>query len=351
MTESNHIPVFYEGQDDLIEILATSMVSICYTTKSFIDFYILDCGICEFNKMLLESMKEKFSNFSIEFIPIDLKQFEGLKGYTDKNYIDCYSRLLIPELKPEIDKAIYLDADVIALNDIKLLWNEDLNGYEIAACADLGYQKSVQDRCFSIGIPRDQIYCNAGVLIIDCNTWRKNNISKKLLHLAKEIKDKILYICEDILNLYYKNNNYKLLDLRYNIHQLENFICSVCAPQITDEYISNEWKNIVIQHLSPAKPWREGEYNNVDLKHWSEFWFFAKLTPYYDGLSLKFLNNSNKRMLGISLSVLGQENKETNKRIKYFLFNFIPFVQTKQKGNVKRVYLFGFIPIFKIKSK
>ena len=50
----NHIPVFYEGQDDLVEVLATSIASVCYNTQSFIDFYILDCGLHEANKKLLE---------------------------------------------------------------------------------------------------------------------------------------------------------------------------------------------------------------------------------------------------------------------------------------------------------
>ena len=50
MENKAHIPVCYEGQDDLIDILATSICSICYNTKSFIDFYILDCGINNFNK-------------------------------------------------------------------------------------------------------------------------------------------------------------------------------------------------------------------------------------------------------------------------------------------------------------
>ena len=134
-----HIPVFFEGQDDLIDILATSMCSICYNTKSFIDFYILDCGIHEFNKKQLESLKEKFNNFSIKYISIDLKQFDGLKGYGKSNFIDCYSRILIPEIVPEIEKAIYLDTDIIVINDIELLWKEDLGGYSIAGVLDIAY--------------------------------------------------------------------------------------------------------------------------------------------------------------------------------------------------------------------
>ena len=137
--QNERIPIFYEGQDDLVDVLATSMASICYNTKSFIDFYILDCGICKFNKHLLESMKEKFNNFSIEFVPVDLEQFEGLKGWGPQNkHIDCYSRLLISNLKPNLDKCIYLDSDTIALDDIKLLWYLDLVNYFYAAAFELG---------------------------------------------------------------------------------------------------------------------------------------------------------------------------------------------------------------------
>ena len=127
-----HIPVFYEGQDDLVDILATSMASVCNNTKSFIDFYILDCGLHEINKKLLESMKDKFQNFSLRFLPVDLAQFKGLKGYGSNNFVDPYSRLLIPQLAPELNKAIYLDTDTLVVRDIKLLWNEDLNGKSIS---------------------------------------------------------------------------------------------------------------------------------------------------------------------------------------------------------------------------
>ena len=39
-----HIPVFYEGNDDYIEMLATSMASVCYNTTSYIDFHTLVFG-------------------------------------------------------------------------------------------------------------------------------------------------------------------------------------------------------------------------------------------------------------------------------------------------------------------
>jgi len=353
------ISVFYEGQDDLIEVLATSIASVCYNTKSFINFYILDCGICELNKKLLETLKHKFDNFTIEYIPMDLKKFSQLKGYTEKNYVDCYSRLLIPELKPELDKAIYLDVDIILMDDIKKLWDEDLKGYELGACADLGYQKFIQTRCVEqLGISKEQIYLNAGVLLLDIKQWKKNRVSDQLFKIAEKYKAEIVYVCEDILNLYYNHNKYKLLPLRYNLHQLENFIHDVCAPNITDDYVNEEWKKIVVLHLSPAKPWRIGEYRNEDLKYFSCFWFFSKMTPFYEGLALRFNNNSNKTMLGVTLGTLHGLYSDLQKKVsdkctkeKIKLFNFLPLLTVKHKNKTTKYKLFGFIPFCKKKGK
>ena len=175
---TKNIPIFYEGQDDLVDILATSMASICYNTKSFIDFYILDCGLSDFNKKQLENMKNKFDNFSLEFIPIDLSHFKGLKGYTDGNFTDCYSRLLIPDLKPSIDKAIYLDTDTIVLKDIKEFWDIDLEGNSLGALPDLGYREPIKKRFVEkLGGNPDQLFITGGVFIADCQKWREKKIT------------------------------------------------------------------------------------------------------------------------------------------------------------------------------
>ena len=309
-------------------------------------------------------MKVKFHNFSIEYIPIDLNQFKGLKGYRN-NFLDCYSRLLIPELKSNLDKVIYLDFDVMLFDDIVKLWHQTFDGFELCACVDLGYSSKIEERCLKIGATKNQAYCNAGVLLIDCAQWRKNKVSQKLMSLAKDIKDNILYICEDLLNIYYKNNNYKILDLRFNSRQMPNTIGSFCCPNITNEYIFQEWKNIVILHWT-VKPWNSMQIGGETLKYTGLFWFFAKMTPFYEGLSKKFLSQCNigkfdalsKKILDNNLSIANfikknetNENKlavkNSSKTIK--LFNLIPILNMKEKGNTKKYAFLYIIPLLKIK--
>lgn len=301
MNQQEHIPVFYEGQDDLVDILATSIASICYNTESFIDFYILDCGMCDFNKKLLVSMKKKFNNFSIEFIPIDLKQFEGLKGYTEKNFIDCYSRILIPELKKDLDKAIYLDSDTIALDDISELWNEDLNGKSIGVILDLGLFKGALKNFTKVlkGSPSHP-YFSGGVYVMDCKKWRDNNISQVLLSMAKQYKHQLFIIIEELLSLYFKED-YQLLSSRYGfidangLQEDKMLLCKLNTSSLRDMR-----KNICFMHFAGAsKPWQS--YKTQVLQratfYVDNFWYFASLTPFYYGLKAKLYENLLKKFV------------------------------------------------------
>ena len=337
-----HIPVFIEGQDDLADILSTAMHSICYNTKSFIDFYILDCGICPFNKKQIELIKQRFDNCSVEFLPIDLRRFDGMKGWPPPKYqfLDCYARLLIPELKPELNRAIYLDSDVIALGDILELWEQSLDGYALGAAADIGYEGAFYENCTkNLGVSTDNIYPNAGMLLIDCKQWRAQGITEKLLQIGREKKDYLLVLNEDILSVAFNHNNYKLLDNRFNLTDLNSRICKYSAPHITDEYMAEQWKKPVIYHFCHGKPFRQIKnwYNGRNLKHFDSFWFFAQLTPFYAGMKLRFAEN-----------VRGQENKEqaTLKRSeKYKLFGLINILSVKRKSKGTYYRLFGFIPL------
>lgn len=85
----DRINLFYEGNDDLVGVLATSIASVCTNTKSQLLINILDTGISECNKRHLLSLCERYSNASLVFSHVDLQIFEGLKGYIWIVIQDC----------------------------------------------------------------------------------------------------------------------------------------------------------------------------------------------------------------------------------------------------------------------
>jgi len=175
----NHIPVFYACDNKYAPIATVSMASLLFNTNAFIEFYILDCDMTPMNRKKMEMLHEKFSNFSIEFIPVDSNtQF----GYIQlRNYLTtaCFARLLIPDLKPEMGKVIYLDCDTIIMQDISDLYAQDLNGYVIGAVPDPNvYENPIKknNQYTAALLSPEHLYFNSGVMLIDCNEWRKNDM-------------------------------------------------------------------------------------------------------------------------------------------------------------------------------
>lgn len=337
--EEEHVVVFYEGQDDLIEILATSICSICCQTTSFVDVFILDCGVSDVHKRLLETLKQRFHNVSLTYVPVDLSRFAGLKGWGSAGkFLDCYARLLFPGLRPDIHKAIYLDSDVMALGDIRELYDVDLEGFAIAAAPDLGCDATIFDNCVrNLNVSKQHVFANAGVVVVDCDAWRRDDIGSRLLRLAMEKKDFLNIIIEELFCMYFNGNRYKRLDLRFCMSDRINCIQHVNAPFITDEYVRNEWLHAVIQHITPTKMWkflrndRGGECRNFSL-----FWFFAKMTPYYEGMLAKYMF--------ITSEAIGNAYHHTVKKILFF--KIIPVYVIRGSGSIK-YRLFNKITIWK----
>lgn len=362
---SENINIFYIGQDDLIELLATSICSVCDNTSSFVDFYILDCGICGLNKRKLEDLKLQFDNFELNFLKIDLNVFNGLKKY--KGFSDFWSKLLIPELTPTLNKAIYLDTDTVILDDIKLLWEQDLENYPLGAVPATYYDKW-RDDAFNAVYPKTDkwLFINTGMLLIDCDKWRENSITENILQLCKKYND-VLDVAvgydEAMVSLYFENN-FKVLDCRFNLSDHENHLKEF-EPFYNDIYIDNEWENIVIRHYAGSdKPWvcLRNDYDGNILKNYNAFWFYVKMTPFVIGLYQRFKEHLMSSILGNSPNFIKIKNKyklfnlipvfyviETATRIKYKLFKFIPLLTIKKMPHKLKYKLFGFVQILTVR--
>ena len=346
---NNHIPIFLAANNDYAPFIATTIASICYNTKSFIEFYILDSNISSFSKKLIESLKEKFSNFSIEFIKIDFnKYFSNFRTDTQWS-LDVYSRFLIPDLKPNLDKIIYLDVDVLVFNDITKLYNLDLSNYGLGAVQDL--YACIDHRC-DLYLTNPKQYFNSGVLLINCDYWRKNKILDKLFEIEKKYKNKLIFFDQDLLNICF-NDNYKILDYEYNLQTEQIFRFDNLNKQEVLG-IKKASENPCIRHFSSRKkPWICSSIR-IDEKifkipHLNEFWFFAKMTPFYEGMLNNFIVNIAISDAKINNVAIEKNISNYIKRIK--LFNIIPIIKLKKKNNKIKVYLFNFIPILIIKER
>lgn len=341
MTE-NIIPIYMVTNTDMVAYTATTMCSVLYTTKSNIDFYVIDCGLSDWDKQNLINLKNKFSNLnSIQFFPVDLKQFGGLQTWYFGT-LDAWSALLMPDLLPDnIHKILHIESDVIFLDDVKKLYDEDLEEYVIGATQDI--QRTAFDMY-------KEEYFNLGYMLVNVDKWKEQKIKDKALEIGKKYGKKLFCLHQDALNIVF-DGNFKLLPNRYNLA-----FRSIISKNITEEYLKEEWKHPVAVHFSPNKPWRTQRglflngLQNKKQPYFNEWWFFASMTPYIEGLKMVFIAERVQDIFsgnyGDNLDTLNSNTKDKIFWCK--LFNFIPFIKIKRKEHSKKIYLFG-IPLFSIK--
>ncbi len=202
------LDICFSADDNCSEQLAVSIASILETTYSENkhNIYILDGGISDKNKTRIKKLvKNHHSN--IEFISVNSSDFDTCPMLKDENpkYSSyhvtkpTYFRFKLPTYLPLIEKVLYLDCDIIAMNSLSDLYNTDIQDYYTAMIPDIDSSQESE---------RLQLaeYFNAGVMLINLKKWREENIQDKLFGFANENRSIILWQDQDVFNLVFKNN-------------------------------------------------------------------------------------------------------------------------------------------------
>lgn len=221
-------------------------------------------------------------NFTIEFVKME-EMFSKAPELLDKNILSylppsTFSRVFIPDLFPNVDKAVYLDVDTIVNIDIAELYNVQLEDNFIAAIPD--YALSSVPPCYDFVlfvlylIPEE--YVNSGVLVLNLKKMREENFFNSCIEIIKE-KGKFGCPDQDVLNLACLGK-ILFIDKLYNI-SIKCFL----NPEMFEDYIEEVKKqHPKIIHYNTPDEWRPWNNEKCPLKEY--FWNVAKKTPFYNEL-------------------------------------------------------------------
>lgn len=282
---STRMNIFFAVDHNYVEHLCVTMASILVNARDFdcFNFYIIDCGILRGDKKKIESLK-KHKDFNIEYLKVDMNVF---KNYPIKNsYLSLatYARYLISDLKPEIDRYLYLDCDIIVQGPLVELYNAEFDG---------NYAVAVRDSFFPTNFAQKydiKNYFNAGVLLINAKKWRKDNISQKLFDATFKLGNigELEHEDQDVLN-YVLNERVKFVNEGWNC---QCFSFSFNTAQTKQEFLDIAYSPIVIHYIGEAKPW---VFSSLPHHPYAFKYFeYKKLTPYR-----KNIKKDLKRIYGL----------------------------------------------------
>ena len=192
---------------------------------------------------------------SIQFLLVPDDRLAGVptQGFTRKA---TWYRVFLPELLPGRDRLIYLDSDLIVLDDLKpLLAHDELDGNWLGAVTNV-LQHNDRDRPSELGLPGPESYFNAGVLLMNLDTMREDRCSRKLIDYARENVELIAFRDQDALNVV-------LGERRLELHPRWNcmnafFVFDDAAEVLGADAHAEATSNPAIRHFEgPAinKPW------------------------------------------------------------------------------------------------
>jgi lipopolysaccharide biosynthesis glycosyltransferase len=91
-------------------------------------------------------------------------------------------RVLLPQLLPNLERVLYLDADVIVTDSLRPLWAMDLDGNSLAATTTVFPSPEWGARhCRALGLKSTDLYFASGMLLMDLGRLREQGLPESVL--------------------------------------------------------------------------------------------------------------------------------------------------------------------------
>ena len=153
------------------------------------------------------------------WVEVNKQKFSGLPLW-GRMPVSTYFKLALPQMLPlSAAKAIWLDCDLLVLDDIGPFWDSDLRGDPLGAVQD-AVVPFVSSRCgiashSELGIPANAKYFNAGVMLVDLEQWRRGEIERRAIDYLKKYESSVVFWDQEALNAVLAGN-WTELDDRWN---------------------------------------------------------------------------------------------------------------------------------------
>lgn len=252
--------------DDKFVPFCSVVISSILKYNDNINFYILTEGLTSENQEQLQCLvrnKDSYVNILIVDKNI-IKRFPLPKGEGLSHIsIATYFRLFSTELLPHVEKAIYLDCDILVRGSLIDLWNTNIDNYYLAAVYHQNHVSVANGAFYRLNIPVEQGYFNAGVLLMNLKKWKEDNVYQKCMDFIRDHFADIRNHDQDVLNAVCGSKTL-MLPCKWNMMNL--FFKVRFWYKTTDPYnkqYQSELKNaegvitssIIVHFASRPKPW------------------------------------------------------------------------------------------------
>jgi lipopolysaccharide biosynthesis glycosyltransferase len=236
--------------------------------------HVIDAGISDVNReRLLASWPRERADVLFERLSMRKLAHVPVGGHISAA---SYVRILLPEiLPPTLERVIYLDSDVVVLEDLGRLWDRPLAGALCLAVQDgsapfmdveracprsVGHVLTPRpiENYAALGIDPCAKYFNGGVMAIDLAGWRAERLPERFLRCVEDNRAWLRFWDQYALNAVLVGR-WDELDLRWNVSpylaSYPSWDRSPFEREAFERAVASPW---IVHFLGPDKPWQTG---------------------------------------------------------------------------------------------
>jgi lipopolysaccharide biosynthesis glycosyltransferase len=272
--------------------------------------YVLDGGITDETKVrLTRSWPDR--PYELTWVTVNPAVFAGMPISGHASVVNYY-RLMTPWLLPDVNKVIFLDADLLVIRDLTALWQSKMDSRPCLAvqdCAAPYMDASVALKNYSrcgrhlgattpvsnyraLGLNPHDAYFNSGVLVLDLEAWRREDLPRQVLLCLERNKDHVRWWDQYALNVVLAGR-WGLLDPRWNqgshIHAFPTWSQSPYDRHVYQQVRDDPF---IVHFTTRHKPWvpsclhprRREFFDVVDRTDWAAWrpWHANRIATYFE---------------------------------------------------------------------
>lgn len=255
---------FDEGYVSTFKVLLHS-IYVNNPNESF-DIYLLHY---EMDQEVLNNLQMAMEAYDFQFYPTNCRLFlEESEDVTINRYytVEMYLWLFAPFILPEeVDRALYLDPDIINLNKLHRLYALDFEDNLFVAMDYEIKNKVIQPfNNLRLGTHKAEHYFNSGVVLMNIEKLRQERNPEEIMNAVVQNKAILILPDQDIFNHLYFGEIKNAAWERYNLDPRLYQVFQLVRPE---EY-NQKWVEeqvVFIHYCGKRKPWKERDKYKMDL--------------------------------------------------------------------------------------
>jgi lipopolysaccharide biosynthesis glycosyltransferase len=260
--ERTRLNILHCCDENYVQHVTVCMTSLAVNNpNSDLNIVCVIRDLTDASRRRIEQTMKQFPNVTLSFAAPNVPDnFPVRVHYT----IDTYQRFWVRDFFPHEDKVLYLDPDMVVLDDLCALWETDLTGYVFGAVPIPG-----SDRPAWFRMPEGTLYCNTGTILFNMPEWDKAGCPQVLIDFTARNGQHLRDADQDTINIYLAGR-WKPLDARYNI----------LAGRLGDPNMPRDavLSPAVVHFSGSNKPWK---YDSNPPKK-EAYWHYLKQTAFRD---------------------------------------------------------------------